>query len=98
MFCTSSKMAKKMPHPYIFFLLLELNIRARPRFFDPVEHETMYASKGFVFYGVTFDLCRFFTFVNSAQLAGWAKFKNVQNLHKSNVMPYTGYLIAKGKK
>ena len=39
---------------------------------------------GFVFYGVTFDLC---TFLNSAQLAGWAKFKNVQNLHKSNVTP-----------
>ena len=43
--------------------------------------------KGFVFYGVTFDLCRFCTFLNSAQLAGWAKFKNVQNLHKSNVTP-----------
>ena len=42
-------------------------------------------TKGFVFYGVTFDLCRFCTFLNSAQLAGWAKFKNVQNLHKSNV-------------
>ena len=41
------------------------------------------ATKGFAFYGVTFDLCRFCTFLNSAQLAGWAKFKNVQNLHKS---------------
>ena len=40
--------------------------------------------KGFVFYGVTFDLCRFCTFLNSAQLAGRAKFKNVQNLQKSN--------------
>ena len=44
-------------------------------------------TKEFVFYGVTFDLCRFCTFLNSAQLAGWAKFKNVQNLHKSNVTP-----------
>ena len=26
-------------------------------------------------------------FLNSAQLAGWAKFKNVQNLHKSNEKP-----------
>ena len=43
--------------------------------------------KGFVFYGVTFDLCRFCTFLNSAQLAGWAKLKYVQNLHKSNVTP-----------
>ena len=45
------------------------------------------SSKGFVFYGVTFDLCRFCTFLNSAQLAGWAKIKNVQNLQKSNVRP-----------
>ena len=44
-------------------------------------------AKGFVFYGVTFDLCRFCTFLSSAQLAGWAKFKDVQNLHKSNVTP-----------
>ena len=44
-------------------------------------------TKGFVFYGVTFDLCRFCTFLISAQLAGWAKFKNVQNLHKLNVTP-----------
>ena len=43
--------------------------------------------KGFVFYGVTFDLCRFCTFLNSAQLAGLAKFKYVQNQHKSNVTP-----------
>ena len=26
-------------------------------------------TKGFVFYGVTFDLCRFCTFLNLAQLA-----------------------------
>ena len=39
-------------------------------------------TKGFVFYGVTFDLCKFCTFLNSAQLAGWAKVRNVQNLHK----------------
>ena len=32
-------------------------------------------------------LSRFCTFLNSAQLASWAKFKNVQNLHKSKVTP-----------
>ena len=37
-------------------------------------------AKGFVFYGITFDLCRFCTYLNSAKLAGWAKFKNVQNV------------------
>ena len=49
--------------------------------------KSWHALKGFVFYGVTFDLCRFCTFLNSAQLACWANFKNVQNLHKSNVTP-----------
>ena len=38
--------------------------------------------------GVSFDLCTFCTFLNSAQLASWAKLKNVQNLHKSKVTPY----------
>ena len=33
-----------------------------------------------------FDLCRFCTFLNSDQLSGWAKFKYLQNLHKSNVL------------
>ena len=37
--------------------------------------------KGFSFHG-------FCTFLNSAQLASWAKFKNVQNLHQSNVTPW----------
>ena len=32
-------------------------------------------------------LCRFCTFLNLAQLASWADFKNVQNLHKSIVTP-----------
>ena len=43
-------------------------------------------AKGFPFYGVMLtyaDLCRFCTFLNSANLASWAKFKNMQNLHKS---------------
>ena len=48
---------------------------------------TNHTTKWFVIYGVTFDLCKFCTFLNSAQLAGWAKFKNVQNLHKLNVTP-----------
>ena len=45
------------------------------------------SSQGFVFYGVPFDLCRFCTFLNLAQPASWAEFKNVQNMHKSNVTP-----------
>ena len=45
-------------------------------------------AKGFFFHGVAFDWCRFCTFLNSAQLASWAKFKNVQNLHQSNVTPW----------
>ena len=47
--------------------------------------ENKHESKGFVFYGVTFDLCRFCTYLNLPQLVGWAKFKNVHNLHKSKV-------------
>ena len=42
---------------------------------------THISTKGFVFYGITFDLCRFCTFLNSAQLAGWAKLKNLPSLH-----------------
>ena len=38
--------------------------------------------KGFLLWHYA-DLCRFCTFLNSAQLASWTKFKNVQNLHKS---------------
>ena len=44
--------------------------------------------KAFVFKGSPLTyLCRFCTFLNSAQVASWAKFKNVQNLHKSKVIP-----------
>ena len=42
-------------------------------------------SKGFPFYGVTLTYADFF---NLAQLASWAEFKNVQNLHQSNVTPW----------
>ena len=45
-------------------------------------------TKGVFFHGVTFDWCRFCTFLNSAQLASGAKFKNVQNLHQPNVTPW----------
>ena len=64
-----------------FFIL----VRGENIFLGP--YLSILLTKGFVFYGVTFDLCRFCTFLNSAQLAGWAKFKNVQNLPKSNVTP-----------
>ena len=45
--------------------------------------EKVLLSKGFPFCGVTL------TYANSAQLAGWAKFKNVQNLHKSKNKPFS---------
>ena len=70
---------------YPTFVTLNLNVYLSPSW--KVSCLIMYCSKGFIFYGVTFYLCRFCTFLNSAQLAGWAKFKNLQNLHKSNVTP-----------
>ena len=42
--------------------------------------------KGFPFYGVTLTYADS-AVLNLAQLATWAEFKNVQNLHKSKVTP-----------
>ena len=42
--------------------------------------------KGFPFYGVTLTCA---DSANYAQLASWAKFKNVQNLHKSKNKPFS---------
>ena len=44
-------------------------------------------TKGVCFLGVTFDSSRVGSFLNFPQLATWAEFKNVQNLHKSKVTP-----------
>ena len=44
--CAAADMVAACIYECMYFISLLISIRVRPRFFDQVEHETMYASSG----------------------------------------------------